>query len=75
MHNNTNIGLPTASDSDQQQSLYSKYYDECCTKGGVCIQLCGWIRATHLVKGHACNKKDYKINQNITATKTIQRKQ
>ena len=41
MHDNTNIGLPTASDGDKQQSLYSEYYGECCAKGGVCIQLCG----------------------------------
>ena len=56
MHNNTNIGLPRASAGDQQRSLYSEYYGKCCAKGGVCIQLCGWICATHLVTGHACNK-------------------
>jgi len=63
MHNNTNIGLPTASDGDQQRSLFSEYYGECCAKGGVCIQLCGWIRATHLVTGHACDKKTTELTQ------------
>jgi hypothetical protein len=33
MHDNTNAGLPTASDADQQRSLYSDYYAECCAKG------------------------------------------
>ena len=63
MHDNTNIGLPTASDGDQQRSLYSEYYGECCAKGGVCIQLCGWIRSTHLVTGHACDKKSTELTK------------
>ena len=63
MHDNTNIGLPTASDGDQQQSLYSEYYGECCAKGGVCIQLCGWICATHLVTGDACDIKTTELTK------------
>jgi hypothetical protein len=40
MHDNTNVGLPTASDADQQRSLYSEYYAECCTKGCGALQPC-----------------------------------
>jgi len=57
MHDNTNIGMPTASDADQQRSLYSEYYAECCAKGGVYLQLCGLIRASYLVTGHATDDK------------------
>ena len=51
MHDNTNITLVTPSDSDKQQSLRSEYYAKCCAKGGVSIQMCGWIRALHLFTG------------------------
>jgi len=57
MHDNTNVGMPTASDADQQRSLYSEYYAECCAKGGVYLQICGWIRASYLVTGHATDDK------------------
>ena len=63
MHDNTNVSLPTASDGDQQRSLYSEYYGECCAKGGVCIQFCGWIRSTHLVTGHACDKTSTELTK------------
>ena len=51
MHDNTNITLVTPSDADKQRSLRSEYYAECCAKGGVSIQMCGWIRALHLFTG------------------------
>ena len=51
MHDNTNVTLPTPTDADKQRSLRSEYYAECCAKGGVCIQLGGWIRTLHLFTG------------------------
>ena len=42
-------------DGDQQRSLHSEYYSECCGKGGAYIQLCGWIRSGNLVAGHAAD--------------------
>ena len=63
MHDNSNIGLPTVSDGDQQRSLYSEYYGGCCAKGGVCIQLYCWICSTHLVSGHACDKKSTELTK------------
>lgn len=51
MHDNTNIKLPTATDADQERSLYSDYYKQCCAKGGVSIQSSSWISNLHLVTG------------------------
>merc|ERR1712032_1206587 len=51
MHDNTNITLVTPYYADKQRSLRSKYNAECCAKGGVSIQMCGWIRALHLFTG------------------------
>ena len=41
---NTNLPLRNPSDADLNQALYSKYDGQCCVKkGGVSVQLCGWI--------------------------------
>ena len=52
--------------------LYSECYGECCAKGGVCIQLCGWIRATHLVNGHACDKKTTELTKALPQQQQFQ---
>lgn len=39
----TNISAYTFSDASLQRSTYSEYYGENCFKGGVSVQLCGWI--------------------------------
>ena len=57
MHDNTNLKLVTPYDTDKQQSLCSEYYAECCAKGSVSIQMCGWIRELHLFTGGIDNSK------------------
>jgi hypothetical protein len=51
MLDNTNVPLPDPSDADQNRALYSDYYQECCAKGGVTLQLCGWTRSLNLCTG------------------------
>ena len=51
MHDNTNVTLVSPGDADKQQSLRSEYYAECCAKGGVSVQLGGWIHTHHLFTG------------------------
>jgi hypothetical protein len=58
MHDNTNINLPSPSDADLQRALWSDYYGGCVAKGGVALQLCGWIRAIELCTG-AIGDSDY----------------
>jgi hypothetical protein len=51
MHDNTNVPMQNPNDADLNQALYSQYYGQCCTKGGVSVQLCGWIRNLELCTG------------------------
>jgi hypothetical protein len=51
MHDNTNVPMRNPSDADLNRPLYSKDYGQCCAKGGVSVQLCGWIRNIELCTG------------------------
>ena len=51
MHDNTNINLVKPQSADKQRSLHSEYYGGSCAKGGVGVQLSGWIRTLHLLTG------------------------
>jgi hypothetical protein len=52
MHDNTDVPLidPSAAELNTI-ALYSDYYAECCGKGGVALQLLGWIRTLELATG------------------------
>ena len=39
----SNVSAVQFSNSDLQRATYSDYYGENCWKGGVGIQLCGWL--------------------------------
>ena len=41
----------------------TKYYAECCAKGGVAIQLCRWTRGIHLVTGNIDDSKYTDISE------------
>ena len=51
MWDNTGIGIPKPSDPENQQLTWSAYYHANVAKGGVSIQLCGWITAFDLWMG------------------------
>jgi hypothetical protein len=51
MHDNTDVPLVDPSDAELNHTLYSDYYAECCGKGGVALQLLGWIRTLELAMG------------------------
>jgi hypothetical protein len=44
MHDNMNVPMRNPSDADLNRALCSKHHGQCCAKGGVSVQLCGWIR-------------------------------
>ena len=54
----TNIPAYSFSDPDFQRFTYSEYYGENCFKGGVSVQLNGWIRAGSLWPGRVSDS-DY----------------
>jgi len=47
----TNIESFSFSEADLQQLTYSKYYNQNCFKGGVFVQLLGWIGVGQLWTG------------------------
>ena len=52
MWDDTNISFDhKPSDAQLQRLTYSSYYGENCAKGGVALQLCGWIRVMNLWVG------------------------
>jgi hypothetical protein len=52
MHDNTNAPLmETSSSAELNHALFSDYYAECCGKGGVALQLLGWICTLELATG------------------------
>jgi hypothetical protein len=53
MHDTTNIPLPSPSAGDLNRALHNKYYNMCCAKAGVAVQLCCWIFGLPLVTGHS----------------------
>ena len=54
----TNIHAYAFSDADFNRMTYSKFYAENCFKGGVFIQLCGWLGTANLWTG-AVSDTDY----------------
>jgi hypothetical protein len=57
MHDTTNIPLPAPSSGDLNQALHNKYYNMCCAKEGIAVQLCCWIYGLPLVTGHSNNDR------------------
>jgi hypothetical protein len=53
MHDTTNIPLPDPSSGDLNRALHNVYYNQCCAKAGVAVQLCSWIFGLPLVTGHS----------------------
>ena len=53
MHDTTNIPLPNPSSGDLNRALHNQYYNMCCAKAGVAVQLCCWIFGLPLVTGHS----------------------
>jgi hypothetical protein len=51
MHDNTNVPMRNPSDADLNGALCSKHHGQCCAKGGVSVQLCGWIQNLELCAG------------------------
>ena len=63
-HDNTNINICTPSDSLSQRITFSKYYGGNVAKGGVFIQLCGWMGTIELYPG-AISDSEYLIQTGI----------
>ena len=40
---NTNVRMKKLGNADMQRTTYSSYYSANCAKGGVMLQLCGWM--------------------------------
>lgn len=57
MHDTTNIPLPNPSSGDLNRALHNQYYNMCCAKAGVAVQLCCWIFGLPLVTGHSDDDK------------------
>ena len=53
MHDSTNIPLAQPTSAALQRALYNSYYGMCCAKGGVAVQLCGYIYGLPLNTGHS----------------------
>lgn len=53
MHDSTNIPLAQPTCAALQRALYNSYYGMCCAKGGVAVQLCGYIYGLPLNTGHS----------------------
>ena len=78
MHNSINIPLSQPIIAALQHALYNFYYDMCCAKAGVAVQLCGWIYGVPLNTRHSndtCFIKDTEILQSrnylLKATRAI----
>ena len=53
MHDATNIPMMAPSSGDLNRALHNQYYNMCCAKAGVALQLCCWIYGLPLVTGHS----------------------
>ena len=51
MNEKKNVTIASPINTDQQLSLLSEYYAECYAKGGVSVQLGGWIFTLHCFMG------------------------
>jgi hypothetical protein len=64
MHDSTNIPLAQPSSAALQHALFNSYYEICCAKAGVAVQLCGFIHGLPLNTGQSddtCFIKDTDI--------------
>lgn len=52
MHDMTNVPLTQPSDAELNRSLWNQYYNQCCGKGGIFTQLCGWEGTLELFVGN-----------------------
>ena len=48
---NTNVRMKKLGNADMQRTTYSSYYSAHCAKGGVMLQLCGWMGTKCLFPG------------------------
>ena len=48
---NTNVRMCKKGNADMQRTTYSQYYSSNCAKGGVMLQLCGWMGTKCLFPG------------------------
>ena len=53
----TNLEIPKASDAELQRLTYSSYYGMNCFKGGIGLQLCGWVTTHDLWVGCVSDTK------------------
>jgi hypothetical protein len=53
MHDTSNIPFPAPSCGHLNRALHNKYYNMCCAKAGIAVQLCCWIFGLPLVTGHS----------------------
>jgi len=60
MHDTTNIPFPDPSSGDLNRALHNRYYNMCCAKAGVAVQLCSWIFGLPLVTGHSDEDRQIK---------------
>jgi hypothetical protein len=60
MHDTTNIPMPAPSAGDLNRALYNVYYNMCCAKGGIAVQLCNWVFGLPLVTGHCDDDQQIK---------------
>ena len=63
-HDNTGIDIAQPTDSFHQRITYSSYYGGNVAKGGVFIQLCGWLGTYDLYPG-AISDSDYLKNAGV----------
>ena len=65
MWDDTNVNMAFQPNSaDEQRLTYSMYYSGNCAKGGVFLQLCGWLGVEHLWVG-ATSDSHYQEHTNI----------
>ena len=61
---NTNVRMSQLGSADMQRTTYSSYYSSNCAKGGVRLQLCGWMGTKCLFPG-GISDSDYMIKSGI----------
>ena len=61
---NTNITIDKPGDASMQRSTWNSYYNANCAKGGVYLQLCGWMGVDNLWV-ESVSDTDYMLKSNI----------
>ena len=56
----TNLHIPKSSRAENQRRTWSCYYAENCAKGGIGLQLCGWILTAELFEGATTDDNHFK---------------